>query len=887
MRSVRISLALAVALGTSAAEEQPLTTARGAVNAVSLESAPSVVAQGGILAVFGEQLAAAHTKPEAAPLPVTLEDPAVEVLINGVAAPIFFVSPTQVNVLVPWEVEPGWADVVVRRGGLDSSPMPVFVSEANPNLFTHDGSSALITQTGGDNPDAPQLGVDGPAPASSSPADSEEQGQTITVFAAGLGQTDPAVASGALGGGATPVAEQRAYMGGLPVAVSSAALSADMVGVYKLEFEVPELASSGEVFRWYSGDIGSAAVWGAGGPPTPRYMTLGAELESPRRIDLSDLNPYFVAVSGAVDEVDFCYRNVQLLDFRRESATTLADCVFPSYPNAPNQSAYRPFEQSRNSPVLAALAEPSEEISEGLTDQLLLIDTAAGSTAEIVQLSQPADRLQSALGESRNMRLLRPGDDTIYSLIDAEGAAVGELDGVTALPNSLEVDGMTVQVAQGASFGSGYRMRFLGPGAEAAEGRPVAVLFNRDSDVIAKVQFPDGWDPIAPPRRVNNQGIAQGNSIATTQAGFRGDSTAYVLVRASDGSADGVAAFSAALPEDSEEPAPESGAVEASEEAAPESVAVETSVTAFPDGSYAATCHTQVRFQRLPLTQELAVVASSQKLDEFALPQFNQICSGDQLVLFDTVAASTKSVAAPEPLDVVGKGAAGSYLYFADGAREVALQASQKLHIFDGVSETFSTVEFEEDVGVLFNNFVSMHRLVGQGQIVALATGGPTRTNPRGNTQPPLAGNRGLLVVDLPNATAVHLALPEGFARVVAVPNNVINQQGLRTFGMFPMIGRAFAYSQKPNGGPGNPGGTAVLTWDVATGEAAEMALPEDGFAVVRPVGGGGGGRGGGGGGGAAARPYIWAWQPKSSSLAYGVYNRGGDLIAIGVVGPN
>lgn len=877
MRAVRLSLALAVALCVSAAEEQPLTTARGAVNAVSLQSAPSVVAQGGILAVFGEQLAAAHTKPEGAPLPVALEDPAVEVLINGVAAPLFFVSPTQVNVMVPWEVEPGWADVVVRRGGLESSPMPVFVSEANPNLFTYEGSSALITQTGGDNPDAPQLGVDGPAPAASvGPANGAEQGQTITVFAAGLGQTDPAAASGALGAGATPVAEQRAYLGGLPVAVASAALSADMVGVYKLEFEVPELASAGEVFRWYSGDIGSAAVWGAGGPPTPRYMTLGAELESPRRIDLSDLNPYFVAVSGAVDELDFCFRNVQLLDFRRESTTTLEQCVLPSYPNAPNQNAYRPFERSINSPALVALAEPSGEISEGITDQLLVIDTAAGSTAQLVQLSQPADRLQSAAGNSRNMRLLRPGDDIIYSLVDAEGTAVDEFDGVADLPNPLEVDGMTVQVAQNTGFGNGYRMRFLGPDPEAAEGRPIAVLFDRDSNVVGKAAFPDGWDPIVPPRRTNNQGLLVGNALAATQNGFRGDTTAYVLVRASDGSGDGVVAFSAALPEDLSEPAPES-------------VAFETSVTAFPDGSYAATCHTQVRFQRIGLTQELAVVATSQMLDEFALPQFNQICAGDQLVLFDTVAASTKAVAAPSPLDNVGKGGAGSYLYFADGGREVALEASQKIHIFDGVSETFSTVEFEEDVGILFNNFNpnSMHRLVEQGQIVALATGGPTRTNPRGITQPPLAGNRGLLVVDLPNATAVHMALPEGFARVIALPNQVVNQQGLRTFGMFPLIGRAFAYSQKPNGGPGDPGGTAVLTWDVATGEAAEMALPEDGFAVVRRAGGGGGGRGGGGGGGAAARPYIWAWQPKSSSLAYGVYNRGGDLIAIGVVGPN
>lgn len=871
MRSVRNSLALAVALCAPAAAEQPLTTARGAVNAVSLQSAPSVVAQGGILAVFGDQLAAAHTKPEGAPLPVALEDPAVEVFINAVAAPIFFVSPTQVNVLVPWEIEPGWADVVVRRGGLESTSMPVLVAAANPNLFTHEGSSALVTQTGGDGADAPQLGVNGPAPAGSiGPANSVQQGQTVAIFAAGLGLTDPPVASGALGAGAAPVAEQRAYLGGLPVAVTSAALSADMVGVYKLQFEVPALASPGEVFRWYSGNIGSAAVWGAGGPPTPRYMTLGTELESPRRIDLSDLNPYFVAVSGAVDELDFCFRNVQLLDFRRDSATTLDRCVLPSNPNAPNQNAYRPFERSINSPVLAALTEPSADSSAGLTDQLLLIDTAAGSTARLVQLSQPADQLQSAAGNSRNMRLLRPGDDTVYSLVDTEGALVGELNGVAALPNPLEVDGMTVLVAQNTGFGNGYRMRFLGPAPEATEGRPIAVLFDGDSNVIGKAAFPDGWDPIAPPRRTNNQGVLLGNSLAATQNGFRGDSTAYVLVRASDGSGDGVVAFRAALPADPDEPAPET-------------VALETSVTAFPSGSYAATCHTQVRFQRIPLTRELAVVATSQVLNDFAVPQFNQICAGDRLVLFDTVAASTKAVSAPELLDNAGKGVAGGYLYFAHGAREVALQASQKLHIFDGVSETFSTVEFEGDVGILFNSFNSMHRLVGQGQIVALATGGPTRTNQRGITQPPLSGNRGLLVVDLPNATAVHLALPEGFARVAAVPNQLINQQDLRTFGMFPLIGRAFAYSQKPNGGPGNPGGTAVLTWDAATGAATEMALPEGGFAVVRRVGGGGGGRGGGG----AARPYIWAWRPKSSSFAYGVYNRGGDLIAIGVVGPN
>ena len=878
MRSLKVSLALAFGLGAAVAE-QPLTTPRGAVNGVSLQSAPSVVAQGGVLAIFGEQLAAAHTKPEGLQLPLALEDPAVEVLINGVAAPIFFVSPTQINALVPWETETGWADVVVRRGGLESSAMAVEVAAENPNLFTYDGSSSLITQTSGDNPDAPSLGMDGPAPAASSdPASSVDQGQTVTIFAAGLGLTDPTVTSGALGAGEVPVAAQRAYLGGLPVTISSAALSTDEVGVYRAEFEVPELASPGEVFRWYSGNSGSAAVLGVGGPPTPRYMSLSADLEAPQRITLSDLNPYFVAVSGPVDELDFCYRNVQLLDFRRDAATTLEQCVLPSYPYAPNQNAYRPFERSNNSPVIAGLAEPSGDYSgEGITNQMLVIDTAAGGPAQLVPLPEPADRLQSGPGDVRAMRLLRPGEGTVNALVETDGRAVREVIGVSALPNPLDVDGMTVAVAQSA-FGSGYsgyRMRFLGPDPAGEGGRPLAVLFDRDANVIAKAAFPEGWDPIAPPRSINRQGIPRGNSWAATQNGFRGATTAYVLVRASDGSRDGVVAFHAALPENLQDPAPESATLE-------------TSVTAFPAGSYAATCHNQVRWQRIPLTRTLAVVATSQVLNEFAIPQQNQICAGDQLVLFNTVTSSVHAVPAPQPLDIWGKGALGSYLYFADGAREVALQSSEKIHIFDGVTETFSTVEFDGDAGILANNFNSMQPVDGQARLVALATGGPTRTNPRGFTQRPLDGNRGLLVVDLPNAASQLLELPEGFESVLALPNQLVGQQGFQTFGMFPLIGRAFAYSEKPSGGPGNPGGTGILTWDLATGDATEMALPDDGFAVVRREGGGGGGRGGGGGGGGAAGwPYIWAGQPKSASFAYGVYNRGGDLIAIGVVGPN
>ena len=57
-------------------------------------------------------------------------------LINGVAAPLYSVSGSQINVQVPWEVQPGMAEVVVVRGGDQSNPALIEVVEARPSLFT-------------------------------------------------------------------------------------------------------------------------------------------------------------------------------------------------------------------------------------------------------------------------------------------------------------------------------------------------------------------------------------------------------------------------------------------------------------------------------------------------------------------------------------------------------------------------------------------------------------------------------------------------------------------------------------------------------------------------------------------------------------------------------
>ena len=70
-----------------------------------------------------------------------LEDPAVEVLINDVAAPLCLVSPERINAQLPRETAIGLARVTVRRGGAQSIAMPLLVKVANPSLFMHVGTS--------------------------------------------------------------------------------------------------------------------------------------------------------------------------------------------------------------------------------------------------------------------------------------------------------------------------------------------------------------------------------------------------------------------------------------------------------------------------------------------------------------------------------------------------------------------------------------------------------------------------------------------------------------------------------------------------------------------------------------------------------------------------
>jgi hypothetical protein len=86
---------------------------------------PGPVPAGSLVALFGSSLASRPVPASGLPWPQVLED--TSVFVNGVAAPLAYVSPTQINAQVPYDTEPGQAIVTVVAGGRVLPPIELTV----------------------------------------------------------------------------------------------------------------------------------------------------------------------------------------------------------------------------------------------------------------------------------------------------------------------------------------------------------------------------------------------------------------------------------------------------------------------------------------------------------------------------------------------------------------------------------------------------------------------------------------------------------------------------------------------------------------------------------------------------------------------------------------
>jgi uncharacterized protein (TIGR03437 family) len=204
----------------------PAFIAAGVVNAAPMISnVPLGV--GSIATMFGLNLASQTAKAESFPLPVTLGG--ASVTINGVAAPLFYASPLQINFFVPYELAGQTAVTILvstSTGVAEVTGVPI--TPASPGLFLTDaaGDAAVIHQNG--------QPVSAATPAAG--------GEIVEIFATGLGPVSNAPADDAAAP-TNPLAMDQSVpvvtIGGVSAKVLFSGLAPGFAGLNQIDVVVP------------------------------------------------------------------------------------------------------------------------------------------------------------------------------------------------------------------------------------------------------------------------------------------------------------------------------------------------------------------------------------------------------------------------------------------------------------------------------------------------------------------------------------------------------------------------------------------------------------------------------------------------------------------------
>jgi uncharacterized protein (TIGR03437 family) len=142
--------------------------------------------------------------------------------MKGVKVPLYFVSPTQLNVQVPFEFAPGSANVTVNvNGQTDSQPLQLV--DVAPGIFTDSGKHLV-------------------------PFPSGHPGDVLIMFITGQGAVWPPVATGdgpALGTSVNQLPQPVQHVGltvaGVSAPILFAGIPPGLVGVTQINFQIPQV----------------------------------------------------------------------------------------------------------------------------------------------------------------------------------------------------------------------------------------------------------------------------------------------------------------------------------------------------------------------------------------------------------------------------------------------------------------------------------------------------------------------------------------------------------------------------------------------------------------------------------------------------------------------
>jgi uncharacterized protein (TIGR03437 family) len=239
-----VSIPVEFAVGPAGA---PSISQGGIVNVADYSAVP--VAQGDIVAVFGDQFAdpsASFTNPGGPPLATSLGN--VQLLINGVAAPLFYVSARQINAQMPYGAPPNQAATVqVVSKGTAGNVRSVSVAAVQPHILIWPASVVTGNYSTVVNSDG-SLSLPTTAGYGTFQSRPSRPGETVTVYCTGLGQTSPSATDGQAASSTTfmYVPNTTVSIGASgPLTPGFAGLTPTAVGLYQVNVTLPDSVTVG------------------------------------------------------------------------------------------------------------------------------------------------------------------------------------------------------------------------------------------------------------------------------------------------------------------------------------------------------------------------------------------------------------------------------------------------------------------------------------------------------------------------------------------------------------------------------------------------------------------------------------------------------------------
>jgi uncharacterized protein (TIGR03437 family) len=243
----------ALSFASTLSADAPIYSADSLVN--SADNQPGWLAPNTIATLYGKNLAygtktLTRDDIRGGVLPTVLPSTGVRVLVNGLPANPYYVSPTQINFLVPPNLLAGPSIVQIVIDGLAGPPISVPLGATAPALFQFDPQNAIATRADG---------------SLITPTMSAKPGDLVVLYATGLGPVVPPVGYGELPSSAAwlkLLSDFQVLLDGDPVdsgAIAYAGIAPGFAGLYQINLTLPGLTGSNPEIRLRIGDALSKA----------------------------------------------------------------------------------------------------------------------------------------------------------------------------------------------------------------------------------------------------------------------------------------------------------------------------------------------------------------------------------------------------------------------------------------------------------------------------------------------------------------------------------------------------------------------------------------------------------------------------------------------------